>query len=375
MRKIVAVDFFDLVWQQTERIYSLEDIDALFARYAEYNVDSVLWRISACGKMLCHTKTPDQFKYIPGDKALAHKMCDELLDAYDPASAAVAAGKKYGVDVYFWVTLYDDAGYASDFQALESSICREHPEFSWRSKDGKSFYHGVLSYTYPEVVEFRLRQLRELIALGGAGLYLCNRSHSRSPEIRKAMKENAINGDYGKSWISANREFIESEFVRCRGLFGYDQPALATYHGDLDDVVAWQKHRGSYFIDFMKKVRELNPGKLWFGLRYAPNFGPYIYGDHFFDWEKLTDGTLVDGLAYDVQPPDFDKECDYPEFYRKTAGEKFVWMSLGVKNVKWLLDFHAESLERWRPHMNGLILFEAYQMTDNQEYWDFIKNF
>ena len=65
MRKIIAGDFYDLVWQQ-ETLFGQADIDSLFRKFAEHGVDAVLWRLSACGKLLYRTATPDQLKAEKG---------------------------------------------------------------------------------------------------------------------------------------------------------------------------------------------------------------------------------------------------------------------------------------------------------------------
>ena len=60
MKKFIAVDFYDLIWKQ-ETVFSLEDMEALFARYAENGINAVLWRLSVYGKLLYHSKTPDRY--------------------------------------------------------------------------------------------------------------------------------------------------------------------------------------------------------------------------------------------------------------------------------------------------------------------------
>ena len=374
MKKFIAVDFYDLIWQQTERIFSLDDMDALFRKYAEHGIDAVLWRLSVCGKLLYHTRTPDRCAVRGEPGSLQHRAF-EVMQQYDPAEAAVTMGRKYGIEVYFWLTVFDEAGY-SVLSEYESSISLAHPEYSWRAKDGSGYYRGVLSYVYPEVVEFKLRQIREIASYGGAGIYLCNRSHSRSPVIRKAMEEARMAKEDVNVWCREHTQLLVSEFKRCRGQYGYDPIALESYKGDLEDVVSWQRHRGSYFTSFMEKAREAaQPGKLFFGLRYGANLGPYIYGDHFFDWERFSDGSTVDALAYDLQPPDYDKPEDFPEFYRTTGGAKLLWMSLSRNDPERLIEAYRPSIERWRPFMDGIILFEAYHMTFNQAYWEFIRDF
>ena len=373
MKKFIAVDFYDLIWKQ-KTVFSLEDMEALFAKYAENGINAVLWRLSVYGKLLYHSKTPDKYT-IGGAPQSVEVKALKVMETYDPAAAAVAMGRKYGIEVYFWLTLFDEASY-SVFPERESCISQAHPEYSWRSKDGSGYYRGVLSYVYPEVIEFKLRQIREIASYGGAGIYLCNRTHSRSPLIRKAMAEAGLDQENVNTWCREHTDLIISEYRRCRGQYGYDPIALESFKGDLNDTVAWQRHRGSYFTAFMEKARiAAQPGKLLFGLRYGAELGPYIYGDHFFDWERFSDGTVVDALAYDIQPPNYDSPEKFPEFYRKTASSKLLWMSLSANDPEGLLNAYAPSLERWKPFMDGIILFEAYQMTGNPEYWEFIRNF
>ena len=62
-------------------------------------------------------------------------------------------------------------------------------------------------------------------------------------------------------------------------------------------------------------------------------------------------------------------------FVKNTGCAKLLWMSLSANDPEGLLNAYAPSLERWKPFMDGIILFEAYQMTGNPEYWEFIRNF
>ena len=369
MRKIVAVDFYDLIIQQ-HQLYSEEDIDALFRSYASLGIDTVMWRVSVCGLLLYRTQTPDIVVPVPNriDSPGLAKAA-ELLKNYDPAETAVRCGKKYGIKVLFWLTLYDDNGLEIN-DPMEAHICKEKPHLCWRSKDGREYFHGILSYAYPEVVEFRMRQIRELLAYGADGLYLCNRSHSRPRLLQEAIRDGLHKKDR-----KAYSALFESEYKRCRGFFGYDPPALETYTGDLDDDEAWQKHRGKYFINFMEKVRAVTAGEIWFGLRTQYGLGSFIYGKHFFDWDRLTDRSITDGLIYELQIPDFDKEEDFPEFYRETASEKYFWFNLNSKTPDTTLRIHAECLERWRPRLDGIVMFEAFDMTYNPQYREFIRNF
>ena len=47
MEKIIAVDFYDLIWQSREP-WTPERLDELFAGYVAHGVTGVLWRLSVC---------------------------------------------------------------------------------------------------------------------------------------------------------------------------------------------------------------------------------------------------------------------------------------------------------------------------------------
>lgn len=369
MQKIVAVDFYDLVWQ-SRKPWTPEMINELFERYASVGVTGVLWRLSVCGKLLCNIDSPDKFNSCDGEIEV---KCMELLSRFDPAEAAVAAGKKHGIEVYLWLTLYDDHGYGSKPGKHSSDFNAKHPEYSWRSRDGKEFYRGVLSYAYDEVVEFRLDQIRKINAYGADGLYLCNRSHSRPPEVCKAMDEAIKQLSTESAWCRENRDFIVKSQLDACGKFGFDPPALAAYGKEITDLANWQRFRGRYFIDFMEKVRKITPGKIGFGLRYSPGIPGFVFGDDFFDWDRLSDGSLVDFMSYRMTiAPEIGDE-DFHELYRPTPVKKFFWMNLS-NNAEAAIQVHQQKLDSCNTEFDGIVMFEAYFMTDQNKYWDFLKN-
>ena len=73
MKKIIAVDFYDLIWK-AENPFSRDDMDALFCKYAEYGVDAVLWRVSVCGKLLYHSQTPDRYMGCKAQNSTGEKQ-------------------------------------------------------------------------------------------------------------------------------------------------------------------------------------------------------------------------------------------------------------------------------------------------------------
>ncbi len=369
MKKIIAVDFYDLVWQRKEP-WTPEAIDRLFAKYAENGVDAVLWRLSACGKLLYQTTTPDRLDCTNNEICV---KCVELLKRFDPAEAAVAAGRKNGIEVHFWLTLYDDRGYGNN--GLSSSICREHPEYSWRSHDGRDYYSGMLSYVYPEVVDFRMRQVNEINSYGGDGLYLCNRSHSRPPEVRDEMDKLTNDVELSKKWCREKSMWIAQAINDAVGNFGFDPPALDAFGKEPDDLAEWQHFRGKYFLDLIQKIRKATPGKLSFGLRYGRDAPGFVFGKNFFDWERLSDGSLLDAIAYRLPVPPETGNEEFKEFYTQRPVKKWLWMTVNNVDQDRLIDAYMQQWDRWQPFLDGVIFFEAYYLTDdNKPYWNLIRN-
>lgn len=369
MKKCVAVDFYDLIGQRREP-WKPEDIDCLLAGYAEQGITSVFWRLSCCGKLLYHTQTPDRFDFTGNEYG---RKAVELLRRFDPAAAAVTAARKNGIKIYFWITLYDDRGYGVN--GLSSRINQEHPEYSWRSRDGLEYYAGMLSYVYPEVVEYRLKQIIEINAYGGDGIYLCNRSHSRPPEIRRRMDQLYKEDIAGvNKWCRDNNENIIKSVVDATGKFGFDPPALEAYGKEPEDLTDWQRFRGTYFLDALRKFRKAISGKLGFGLRYGGSINGYIYGKDFFDWEYLSNGELLNFMAYQLPIlPETGLE-EYTDFLQMRSVEKWLWMHMSSTFPEERIKLYQNQWEQWEEHLDGVIFFEAFHLTDNPVYWNFIRN-
>lgn len=370
MKKCIAVDFYDLIGQR-QSPWTPEDIDRLFAGYAEAGITSVLWRLSCCGKLLYRSNTPDRFDFAGNEYG---RKAVELLRRFDPAEAAVAAARRNGIGIFFWITLYDDRGYGVN--GLSSRINRDHPEYSWRSFDGLEYYAGMLSYVYPEVVEYRLRQIREINAYGGDGLYLCNRSHSRPPEIRKAMDLLCKEDMTGiNRWCRENGGRIAAAVAESVGKFGFDPPALEAYGKMPRDMTDWQRFRGTYFLGALRKFRDAASGKLGFGLRYGGSLNSFfIYGKDFFDWEYLSRGGLLDFMAYQLPiPPETGLE-EYNDFLQPSPLEKWLWMNVSSSSPEKCLDLYLKQWDRWSEHLDGVIFFEACHLTGNPVFWNFIRD-
>src|ERR1051325_4989316 len=96
--------------------------------------------------------TPDQ------RAALRAKL--ESLDYahFDSLAAAVEYGHRIGLQIHAWVSINeDDHGWG-----IQSEFTKSHPQFRWRRRDGR-VYRSQLSFAFPEVRDYKLAILRELL--------------------------------------------------------------------------------------------------------------------------------------------------------------------------------------------------------------------
>jgi hypothetical protein len=387
----VAVDYYDLIWC-SEKLFQEEEIDRFLGQCAEHGVTTVQWRLSACGKLLYHSRTPDRYgsESSPADfhasfaavHQRTYEKCCTIMEKIDPLEVAIRLARKHGLKLHPWLTLFDEHGYGM----MTSSLVDEHPEFCWKAKTGNEHYLGVVSYVYPEVQEFRMRQIDEILAYGADGLYLCNRSHSRPPEfyrgIEKFMAENP--GKPYSTWIQDNRQYVENIQTAAREQYGFDPPALAAFREQFScepdkNPSAWWHFRGSYFTAFLAraatKARQAGQ-QLGFGLRYSPENPCFVYGNRFFNWQTLCDDGIVDELHY-VFPE--SAEPDYRELFPETATsavKRFGWVWMGAKDLEKTIQEKVTSLVAplSRGSLDGITLFEACHFYQNPALWKIINH-
>ncbi len=185
------LDFFDICigtdcWDMAD---CAGEMDRIFRLCAHNGVDRVLFRVSVCGAVCYRSKTVQACNDACFEKYHREIMdgCVGSIPSYipnmarvmeriDPLAEAVKAGHRYGIEVWGWSTIFDSMYYAPP-----GEFFREQPEYTWQSRDGKTFIPGVPCYAWPEVRKHRLNEMREMLEYGVDGLYLCVRSHSPWP--------------------------------------------------------------------------------------------------------------------------------------------------------------------------------------------------
>jgi uncharacterized lipoprotein YddW (UPF0748 family) len=113
-----------------------------------------------------HGYDPDNY----GQWATPENPCNyELFKQYkyyDCLAEAVAYGHKIGLEIHAWLSINeDDHGWG-----LQSRFTRRHPHFRWVKRNGLP-YNSQLSFAFPEVREYKLNLLKEILKYDFDGIF------------------------------------------------------------------------------------------------------------------------------------------------------------------------------------------------------------
>ena len=177
----VNMDYNDEVVYSGGKEYGEAEIMAFFEKCRKAGVTGVQWRVSIMGQMSYRSKgAATTFPgHMPiGDMEPGAQLVARILQKIDPLKIAVREAKKQGIQLYIWMTLSDE-GYTNDkidhYNFPEFLI--KNPQCMLMDRKG-NVLKGTICYNEPAALKYRLDIVRELLAYGADGLYLCTRSHS-----------------------------------------------------------------------------------------------------------------------------------------------------------------------------------------------------
>ena len=402
----IAVDYFDLI-NVCRDLFGEEQIDRLLGEYAGRGVTAIQWRVSAFGRLLYRSRLGDRFteKPLPDDvpgyaAATSHahliqaardrgnggafeiasvketfRKAGAILERIDPMETAVRLCRKHGLRIYPWLTIYDDAGF---HPCTRSNLIRRHPEYCWKSFKGDLYYQGITSYVYPEVTEYRLAQINELLNYAPDGVHLCIRSHSRPPGYNEGFMEFLKTHAWGEPWPEAGN--LTRYLAEARNQFGFDPPAVEAFRkmtgaAPLPDDPAWWRFRGAYLTDFLRRAKELaktHGAELSFGPRYDDKMFP----ENFFDWKGMLDEKIVDELHYgatDRFRGRKDIADEWPEFLSSPGRKNYFFCVKSHRNSDdFIKVFENTGNAGFLDRFDGLTIFEAFHLSLNPELWNFV---
>jgi uncharacterized lipoprotein YddW (UPF0748 family) len=154
---------------------------------------------------------------------------------FDPLKEAIAYGHKVGVEVWAWMSINeDDHGYG-----LESTFNMAHPKTRWVTRDGR-VYRSQQSFAFPEVREYKLGLVREILGYKPDGIFL---DWIRTGDVRdnpQTDRDGVANYGY---------ETLNIEAFRAK--YGLDPHEVA------NDDIRWVHVRAEPQTIFMREARAL----------------------------------------------------------------------------------------------------------------------
>ena len=284
-----------VIFEGEGRLDTDEKIGRAIKRWREeFGIRHVYWRISF---KIIHT-------YMIRAEGTATKYYDALSEIearLDAAAAAVRHAHAHGLKVFMYLTIFDMGspptvryGGKAPFP-WQSRFTASHPEYQVVDRAGTQYQYGVCEYAYPEVRQYKIRQIAQLFKeYDFDGVYICTRTHS--------------------------------EPVRHADQFGYNKPIVDEFkkrHGvdiltEEFDKEAWRRLRGEYLVQFYRELRKRFPNKLIAtAIPRGDRVGP-PYGNMHLDWQTIVKERLVDELIVGV----ISGKWLYPNHQDKTDAEK-----------------------------------------------------
>ena len=160
VRKQVAmrVDYLDqccTLWEKEREVYDENRIENLMKVCAQKGITEIHWRTSLGGKVSYPSKVMEPFNgcYSPQSEGLRKAM-----ESFDPLEIATKYARKYGLSIYPWVTMFD-----SFFIGMEDPLFRKKPGLLILDRSQKIPLKGIPCYAEPEVQEYRLAEVKELL--------------------------------------------------------------------------------------------------------------------------------------------------------------------------------------------------------------------
>jgi hypothetical protein len=297
---IVDIDVNDEVWLRDHNMTEA-DVKELVAKLKQSGCQTLLIRCGCLGFLPYRTvlsypagfdaeharanPIPGVIKDVEAEIVLETKWMQrygEVIADFDPPTAFIRAGHEQGMKVLAWLDIFDD-GWAG----FHSKFIDEHPYCQWVGKDGKTYFKGLIDYSWPEARAFRVAQARELLERGADGIHCSTSSHCRHmPNVHEA------------------------------DFYGYSQPTVdafqAKYGVDIRtaadfDHTAWHDVKGLAMVELYRDLAQechARKKELWIGLqlgRYTQfaadgHFSTNVVARYTNHWRTLVDDRIADAF-------------------------------------------------------------------------------
>lgn len=335
---ILNLDFYDMIYlnppygkgsEDRGGQYSRTELESLIARAADAGFTVINFRVAIAGKVAYHSKIKDT-----GDD---QPEIARTLQAYDPLAVTIESAHKNGIRCYVWMTPFDDSGKVEGYEKrgrgiMQSMFSWLNPEFQLLSREGDDPLWGVYSFGHPEVVDYWISQVKEILTYQPDGILFSDRTHSNM-SLRQI--------EYG-----FNPPVIE----RYEELFGGDPRDSEHY-----DLEKFSTVQGAFYTDFLRQAsNEIHDAGARFMVKASWNqkddrIAGRLGALHksFFQWETWIEEGLIDelviggdaatGTGPEFVLPNFDVKADIsrPEYFREKPHSVPIYRWLTLQDWAW----------------------------------------
>lgn len=245
MTFITALTHSDWIFRKEGLMMNLDGIKYMLETCRNFGIRRILWRAfdGGCANYPSKLTYPvdlssaeklpqwDYFPLPPGGLPDRWKNIDHRR--FDSIEKAISIGHSLDMEVYTWVTINEDDHGAGVY----SKFTQAHPEYRWRRRNGNK-YRSQLSFAYPEVQEYKIQLINEVLERNPDGLFL---DWIRTGDIRDNPQANQAGwADFG---------YEEPNVERFISQYGINPEMLP------ETDIRWLECRAKPLTDFMRKVR------------------------------------------------------------------------------------------------------------------------
>jgi len=290
----------------------------------------VYWRVTDGGRMMYHSKIAEIEAEIDDNEGARHfygntgYTCVDYR-GWDPLKTAVDYAHKIGLELHAWMQVCEE----DHPWGLLSRFAKENPQFLSKDRQGRDL-RAHLGFAYPEVVEYKLALIREVLKYGVDGFLL----------------------DFVR-FCGNTVPLLDEQGV---ALYGYERPAVEAFerrYGVAPTALknndpGWVKFRASYITDFVRKVSlelKKQPVKVPLGTYIPWKNSLRTWWDPAHDYQgnyqKAAD--YLKSWFYDVEAWAGQKLIDYicPDVWVKNGGG---WKAPAPGLIKRIASYFRKSL-------------------------------
>jgi glycosyl hydrolase family 10 len=172
----VSYSDFPQNWGKSRETWGPSAVRHIIDKICQAGIRRIHWRLSCSGDFNYPTRVKGAGKAyaVNGDFGQCHGGID--FDEFDSLRVAVDYAHTKGMELVAWFDQMDSHYTPGDPCSTSSQFLRDHPQFAHKLRGGRPQPDPgawTSSISYPEVVEYRLETLREMINdYGVDGLYL-----------------------------------------------------------------------------------------------------------------------------------------------------------------------------------------------------------